>query len=240
MLPAPDLNDALFLDFDGTLVEFAPRPDAVRVPAELIALLENLRSNLADAVAVVSGRPIMDLDHLLAPLQFAAAGEHGAEIRATAQADVEFSSPLPEAAATAIGRLGKQLPGTFTELKTSSASLHYRSAPEHADAVRLGMQEVVEQVDGYALLGGKMVVEFKLEHINKGVAIRELASRPPFAGRRPVFIGDDVTDEAGFVAVNELGGVSIRVVGAGEETQTEARYRIGSVGEVYNWLARLV
>jgi trehalose 6-phosphate phosphatase len=240
MLPAPDINDALFLDFDGTLVELARRPDAVVVSGSLVSMLETLQSAVADALAVISGRPIEDLDRLLAPLRFAAAGEHGAEMRFAGQAQVEHFDRLPEAAASGIALLGQKLPETFTEIKTASASLHYRGAPEYADAVLQGMQELVEQFDGYGLLQGKMVVEFKPEGINKGKAIRELAGRPPFAGRRPVFIGDDVTDEAGFEVVNELGGLSIRVAGEGDSTQTKARYQLRNVEDVYDWLAALI
>jgi trehalose 6-phosphate phosphatase len=237
MLPELLTTDALFLDFDGTLVEIAPSPAGVRVTPELQSLVRGLQLRLDGAVALISGRPIGDLDSLLAPLEFAAAGEHGAEIRYWEGAEVVREHTLPEALGRDILALSEQLAGTELELKRASASLHYRRAPEHQTAVVAGMRELEKQLDGYALMLGKMVAELKPENVDKGLAIRDLYTRAPFAGRRPVFIGDDVTDESGFVAVNALGGLSVRV---GHGTDTAARYAVPDIAAVHTWLASLL
>lgn len=237
MSPVLDADDALFLDFDGTLVDIAPSPGDVVVTEALLGLLELVNQQLAGGLAIVSGRPITDLDGLLQPLVLAAVGEHGAELRSAADSPVTRQSSLPAHLATAAAAVANELPGTELEIKRASVSLHYRQAPEHADAVLDGMRGVQQQTEGYALMQGKMVVELKPQHINKGIAIRELCGLSPFAGRRPVFIGDDVTDEAGFAAVNELGGVSIRV---GDIADSEAQYSLHAVADVHDCLVRMV
>ena len=230
-------TDALFLDFDGTLVDIAARPEQVVVTSALRELLASLQQALAGAVGIISGRPIGDLDRLLQPLRFVAAGEHGAEIRYWQDGQIRRESTLPEDTARAIQELASRLQGTQAELKQASASLHYRQAPQHESAVVDGMRSLEQQLDGYALILGKMVAELKPERVDKGIAIRDLCSREPFAGRRPVFIGDDVTDEAGFATVNSLDGVSIRV---GELTGSNANYSIADATELRDWLTRMV
>ncbi len=205
MLPQLYKSDALFLDFDGTLVEIAPTPAGVVIPQALRDTLAAVQEALDGAVALVSGRPIADLDRLLLPLQFAAAGEHGAEIRYWRDGEVVSETTLPDAARDSIAALAGRL----------------REA----------------QLDGYALMLGKMVAELKPETVDKGLAIRDLCSRSPFAGRRPVFVGDDVTDEAGFAAVNSLGGVSVKV---GDLSASSARYALTDVAAVHEWLATLL
>ncbi len=237
MLPQLYKSDALFLDFDGTLVEIAPTPAGVVIPQALRDTLAAVQEALDGAVALVSGRPIANLDRLLLPLQFAAAGEHGAEIRYWRDGEVVSETTLPDAARDSIAALAGRLRGTELELKTASASLHYRQAPEHETAVVAGMQSLEAQLDGYALMLGKMVAELKPETVDKGLAIRDLCSRSPFAGRRPVFVGDDVTDEAGFAAVNSLGGVSVKV---GDLSASSARYALTDVAAVHEWLATLL
>ena len=236
-LPPLDSDDALFLDFDGSLVEIALNPGDVVVPPSLLALLQNLDARLGGALAIISGRPITDLDVQLAPLQLAAAGEHGAEIRHLKNGAVEPSVDLPVSAAQQLRELSRQLPGTVLELKTASAALHFRAVPQHEHAAVGGIRALAQQHADYELMHGKMVAEFKPAAINKGLALAELVARSPFAGRRPVFIGDDVTDEAGFMAVNELGGLSIRV---GKVAATEARYSLADVAAVHCWLEECV
>jgi trehalose 6-phosphate phosphatase len=235
-LPLLDSDDALFLDFDGSLVEIALTPDDVVVTPSLLALLQNLEARLNGAVAIVSGRPITELDSQLAPLQLAAAGEHGAELRRLNKGPIEQSVDLPVSATQQLRALNEQLPGTALELKTAAAALHFRAAPQHEHAAVAGIRALAQQHAGYELMHGKMVAEFKPAGINKGMALAELAAQAPFAGRRPVFIGDDVTDEAGFMVVNELGGLSIRV---GKTAATKARYYLADVTEVHCWLAEL-
>jgi trehalose 6-phosphate phosphatase len=234
--PELDIDDALFIDFDGTLVDIALNPADVVVPRSLLALLAGLEAGLDGALAIISGRPIKDLDKHLAPLQLAAAGEHGAELRHVSKGKIEQSVLLPAGASDHLQALHKELGGTVLEVKTASAALHYREAPEHESAAIAGVLNLVAQHADYEFMPGKMVAEFKPGNINKGIAIAQLAAQEPFAGRRPVFIGDDVTDEAGFAVINELGGLSIRV---GTEAPTEAQYGMDGVEDVQRWLARL-
>jgi trehalose 6-phosphate phosphatase len=233
MLPDIHVNDALFLDFDGTLVEIAPRPADVIVPSSLIRLLQSRQSQLAGALGIISGRQIEELDNFLAPLSFAAAGEHGAELRYGENMTIVHAVPLPAQACIKVRQLNEQFAGTLLEIKAASAALHFRNVPEHQQAVTDEMSDLAEQLEGYELLQGKMVVELKLQNINKGISITELHRQPAFSGRRPVYIGDDVTDEAGFKAVNELGGISIRV---GRANWSAAQYSLADVSAVHAWI----
>ena len=202
---------ALFLDFDGTMVDIAPQPQAVHVPEPLIAVLRDLQDQLGGAVAVISGRPIEQLDAFLEPLRLPLAGVHGAE-RRNAQGELVLQDTHPlhrvERAANA---LAKRHPNLLVESKRGSLALHYRQAPElEEESIRV-MQEAVDHSPGLTLLRGKMVVEAKPGGASKGRAIEDFLREPPFVGRTPVFIGDDVTDEPGFSTVQRLGGVGIKV-----------------------------
>lgn len=202
---------ALFLDFDGTMVDIAPQPHAVHVPEPLITLLRALHGYLDGAVAVISGRPIDQLDDFLEPLRFPVAGVHGAERRRADGTLVLLNThPLDhvEAAARA---LAARHPGLLVENKRGSLALHYRQAPELEDECLRTMQAAVDESPGLTLLRGKMVAEAKPGGASKGRAIEDFLREPPFAGRTPVFIGDDVTDEAGFSAVQQLGGIGVKV-----------------------------
>lgn len=202
---------ALFLDFDGTLVDIAPEPGAVVVPSTLVPTLAALQRYLGGAVAVVSGRPIREIDGFLAPLQLPVAGVHGAE-RRNAEGELDQLPPHPlqevKAAAQALAAVH---PGLRVEHKSNSIALHYRLAPELEALCIQAMEEAVDRSPGLALLRGKMVVEAKPCGVTKGAAIEAFLREPPFAGRTPVFVGDDVTDEAGFSAVQRLGGLGIKV-----------------------------
>jgi trehalose 6-phosphate phosphatase len=202
---------ALFLDFDGTMVDIAPQPHAVEVPQPLLDVLQELDSLLGGAVAVISGRPIEQIDAFLHPLKLAVAGVHGAE-RRSADGELHLMNTHPldrvEAAAQA---LVDQHPGLLLENKRGSLALHYRQRPELEDLCLQAMQQAVEASPGLTLLRGKMVVEAKPGGASKGRAIEAFLSEPPFAGRRSVFIGDDITDEVGFSTVQHLGGIGIKV-----------------------------
>ena len=202
---------ALFLDFDGTMVDIAPQPHAVHVPQPLLDLLPLLRAALGDAVAVISGRPIAQIDAFLQPLKLPVAGVHGAE-RRTAAGDIVLlpTHPLDHVAAVT-GRLVANHEGLLVENKRGSIALHYRLAPQLEDLCLATMEEAVQASPGLVLLRGKMVVEAKPGGASKGQAIEAFLGEPPFAGRRPVFIGDDVTDEAGFATVQRLGGVGVKI-----------------------------
>jgi trehalose 6-phosphate phosphatase len=202
---------ALFLDFDGSLVDLAPQPEAVVVPAGLVATLESLKNYLGGAIALISGRPIEQIDAFLRPLQLPAAGVHGAERRAADGAVTLMSThPLEEVEAAALG-LAAQHPQLRVENKRGSVALHYRQAPELERLCLETMQAAVERSPGLTLLRGKMVAEAKPGGASKGHAIEAFLQEAPFAGRTPVFVGDDFTDEVGFSTVQRLRGLGVKV-----------------------------
>lgn len=202
---------ALFLDFDGTMVDIAPQPHAVHVPQPLIDALRWLHDELEGAVAIISGRPIAQIDALIAPLQLAVAGVHGAERRGTdGQVTLLSTHPLEHVEAVARS-LAAAHAGLLVENKRGSLALHYRQAPELETLCVEAMQEAVAASPGLNLLRGKMVVEAKPGGASKGRAIEAFLHEPPFAGRSPIFIGDDITDEVGFATVQRLGGLGIKV-----------------------------
>lgn len=202
---------ALFLDFDGTLVDIANHPEAVVVPRGLVDTLTRTQACLGGAVAVVSGRPIAQIDRFLSPLVLGAAGVHGAE-RRRADGSVTCLPPPPLARPLeAAQALERAYPALVVETKRASVALHYRRAPELAPLCVAAMQDAVDHCPGLVLLQGKMVVEAKPVEATKGRAIEAFLTEPPFRGRLPVFIGDDVTDEPGFAAVQRLGGLGVKV-----------------------------
>lgn len=202
---------ALFLDFDGTVVDIAPQPQAVQVPVPLIGVLHDLHGYLQGAVAVISGRPIAQIDAFLDPLRLPVAGVHGAERRGgDGQVHLIDTHPLDQVEAAARA-LAAQHPGLLVEGKRGSLALHYRQRPELEDLCLRTMREAVDASPGLTLLRGKMVAEAKPGGASKGRAIEAFLAEPPFAGRRPVFIGDDITDEVGFSTVQRLDGMGIKV-----------------------------
>jgi len=230
---------AFFLDFDGTLVELAATPDAVVVPDSLKHLLAALADLSGGAVAIVSGRSIESIDAMLAPLVLPVAGLHGAEWR-DAQGEVvrEFvADPRLAQMADTLSEVVAANPGLLLETKAASLALHYRNVPDKEGVARTAIEQLIaEYGDAFALQAGKMVFEIKPAGVNKGRAITALLGKPPFMGRTPCFAGDDVTDEAGFAAVNGLGGLSIKV----GEGATCAVTRVDSVTRLYKWLEQIV
>ncbi len=238
-MPAFASDWAVFLDIDGTLLEFAPHPQGVHVDAGLRALLEDLRTATGGALALISGRSVADIDGLFAPLTFAAAGQHGTERRSADGAVHRTAPPLEHLsrAAADIVRLTAAHAGLVFENKGMSIALHYRLAPALRVLAEREMRAIAAGLgDAFELQTGKFVVEIKPSGKNKGSAIAEFLAEPPFAGRRPVFIGDDLTDEPGFDIVNRLGGHSVRV-GPGI---TRARWHLFDAGAVRRWLADFV
>jgi len=236
-LPTPDDDWALFLDFDGTLVEIAATPDAVRVPAELSALLRTLSAALGGALAVVSGRRIADIDRFLDHGITAVAGLHGLERRDGAGHLHHVAIPEAElqAARERLTRFVGDRPGVLLEDKGASLGLHYRQAPVHGPACRDLIDELAAHSGGLLeAQRGKMIAELKTNGRHKGEAVREFLTEAPFRGRKPVFAGDDVTDEAAFAAVNALDGISIRVGPAGDDTA--ARFSVPDVAAFATWL----
>ncbi len=228
---------AFFFDVDGTLAEIQPRPELVTIPARSLAALERLDAD-GHPVAVVSGRPISQLDALLAPLRLPAAGVHGAE-RRTASGELcqlALDQALFDEIQRELARACAAHPGLSLENKGVAFALHFRLAPELEETARaLAEYFVARHGDLLALQPGKCVFELKPRGASKGEVIRTFMQEAPFAGRIPVFLGDDLTDEAGFQVVNELGGITIKV-GTGA---TEARHRLASVEAVTAWLDEL-
>lgn len=210
---------ALFLDFDGTLVEIAEHPQAVVVPRGLVVTLERMCAMLDGAVAVISGRPIEQIDRFLHPLVLGVAGVHGAERRGADGRLARMEPPPMGRVQAAAQALAQDHPGLVVEIKRGSVALHFRQAPQLEALCLAAMQDAVDHSPGLGLLQGKMVVEAKASAVSKGRAIEAFLEEPPFAGRTPVFIGDDMTDEAGFAAVQRLGGVGVKV-GEGDSVAT--------------------
>lgn len=230
----PTLSDdhALFLDFDGTLVDIAPRPDSIVLDPMLRAALSRLLERLQGALAIVTGRPIADIDHWLAPLLVPCAGVHGAEQRVAGERCATPPLPAVEQVAQRLQRFADAHVGVVVERKGVSVALHYRLAPELEDACREAVQQALLEAPGLRLMQGKSVLEVLPDSVDKGRAIEAFLLQPPFAGRRPMFVGDDITDEAGFQLVQRRGGVGVKV-GAGE---SGASRRIESPGAVRRWL----
>jgi trehalose 6-phosphate phosphatase len=211
----PDIGAdwALFLDLDGTLLDIAPTPTSVSVPDGLVEVLGRLQRQLGGALAIVSGRPLADIDRLLAPLLLPVAGNHGASARlpdGTQQALAAVAA-LPqdwlERARTACA----QWPGTIVEPKPFSLALHFRLAPERKADVRALLESLAAGCDDYEILPAHFAFELRPRQASKGLAIERLMAMAPFHGRVPVFIGDDVTDESGRAAARRLGGMGLDV-----------------------------
>jgi trehalose 6-phosphate phosphatase len=227
---------ALFLDVDGTLLEHADHPQDVRVDARRSALLSDLLRDCGGAIALISGRSVADLDRLFAPLRIPAAGQHGTERRSadgSMHRHMAHSDRVQQAAAS-LARLSAAHSGLVVENKGISLALHYRRAPALAGLAERTMRAVAASLgDGFELQAGKFVFEVKAGGRDKGSAIAEFMAEPPFAGRTPAFLGDDLTDEYGFRLVNESGGHSVKV-GLGDSA---ARWRLAGADAVYDWLA---
>lgn len=236
-LPEPARDWAIFLDVDGTLIHIAEHPDSVQPSDRLGEILGQAAEAVDGALALISGRSIAVIDALTEHAAPAAAGLHGLEIRtATGEyQSAEQNLPALQRARDRLESLTTAHSDLFIEDKKATLALHYRNASEAAVAAAQDtIESIVEASEGeLTRLDGKSVYEIKPAHGDKGDALRELLASPAFSGRRPVYIGDDVTDEAAFRTANELGGVSIRV---GVDGESEARYRLNTVDEVLEWL----
>ena len=238
--PPLDPRSALFLDVDGTLLEIAPRPELVQVPVGLPSLMIRLSARREGALALIGGRPLAQLDRLFQPWQGAAAGLHGLERR---RADGILDCGVDGNSSAALDRLRPKLAavaadgtGLTLEDKGGTLALHYRAAPQREPEIRAAVGALHrEMASVLRLIMGKMVVEFQPRSADKGRAIVAFLAEPPFLGRRPVFVGDDTTDEDGFAEIRRRGGIAVRVGPFGGATI--ANYRLPSVEAVLAWLA---
>ena len=230
MTPALPANAALLLDLDGTLIDIAPTPDSVVVPRDLPNSLKAVREKLGNALAIISGRPIAQIDALLPGIATATAGEHGYTIRHSPDgipscAKVPPVSPDWVAAAKDWVSAHE---GAIFEPKARGFVLHFRLAPQAGDLFRAKLAELLADAPHYRIGGAHMAWEVKPRGIDKGRAVREIMAQPPFAGRVPVFIGDDITDEDGIAEAERMGGFGLRVP-----------KDFANAGEVRSWLAAL-
>lgn len=229
---------ALFLDLDGTLLEIAERPESVCVDDSVKTLIAVLHDAFNGAAALITGRSIAGIDVLFSPLRLPVAGQHGLERRDGNGRIHEHreSLQLLDQARVDLMRWAMQHPGVQIEDKGLSIAVHYRQVPTlggELDAFLRGW--LAGHQNGLQVQLGKMVIELKPGGRDKGMAIGEFLREMPFKGRRPVFVGDDLTDEFGFTFVNGQGGVSVKV-GPGE---TVAQYHLADVTAVRNWLDRV-
>lgn len=236
-MPLPDRIDpdryAIFLDFDGTLVDLAERPDLVHMPPETRETLGLLSSRYGGAIAIITGRDIATIDGFTEPLKLPIAGVHGLSRRDVNGAlHVPDFDPEPLRALEATLRpLIEREDGLLLEKKLGALVLHYRQRPDLEDHCRETMQRAVHSHPSLALRKGKMIVEAVGYPTDKGRAIQTFLGEAPFEGRIPVFAGDDLTDEDGFLLVNQLDGVSIKI-GSGE---TAAAYRVDDRQALMSW-----
>jgi trehalose 6-phosphate phosphatase len=228
---------ALFLDLDGTLAPFAAQPDLVAPSARRTAIVKACADQLDGRLAVISGRTLQDIDRILEGAVTAAAGVHGLELRG-GYSDIRRLAPSPAVrhAKFIFDATADLRPGLLVEDKGLSVALHYRNAPE-AEVEALNAAHGLAAETGLVLQRGDKVVELLTPGPDKGEALRAFMTEPPFLGSKPLFVGDDLTDEAGFVAAAEFGGYGV-LVGA-RSGPTAARYRLGEVDEALDWLAAM-
>lgn len=238
--PPVDLSkSAILLDIDGTLLDIAPTPHEVRVSPELLKLLQRLSARLNGALAFISGRSLGDIDRIFAPLKFPAVGGHGAEIRPLPdnRSYRQRSAPLDDTLKARFSEIARMGPGIIIEDKDYSIAIHYRLAPQLGGAVMKSVAAICEKWDcnDLDILPGKSVIEIKPRGFNKGTGLRELMASAPFAGRRPFFVGDDVTDEAAFAVLHEFSGVGFSVGGI----VPGASFNFDGPKDVRLWLERM-
>lgn len=242
LLPRPPAiadDWALFLDVDGTLLDFALAPDAVRVPDGLVATLAALQRRLDGALGLVSGRPLAQLDALFAPLRLPAAGLHGLECRLECRADRSVAAaetPVPlRALQHNADAVVARYPGALAEDKGSTVALHWRGNPAAGPALVALAEAALPWLPGYRLQPGDQVIELRPGGADKGIAIAAMLANPVFRGRQPVFVGDDLTDEHGFQVVLDHAGLAVLV---GDRQPSAARHRLAAPAAVLAWLAQ--
>lgn len=239
--PAPPMPAAgelaLFLDLDGTLADIRPDPDLVAIPPATLHILQRLEDLLGGALAILSGRPGADLDRLLHPLVLPYAAGHGAQRRDRAGAVTQVpAAPSLPAVQAVLQDAVADWPGVWIETKGHGLAVHFRAAPDLGGRVEAAVRQVAARhADDFDVQPGKMVFELRPHGIDKGAALRAFMQDAPFAGRLPVMVGDDLTDEAAFSAARQAGGYGIKI-GPGASA---APWRLGGPRALAGWLARL-
>jgi trehalose 6-phosphate phosphatase len=230
---------AILLDVDGTLLDIALTPHDVRVPSTLRKTLAKLQERTDGALALVSGRSLSDIDLIFAPLKLSAVGGHGAEIRVSpnSKANGTPSRFLDRKTRSRLIEVAEVDEGIIMEDKGYSVALHYRLAPDKKRAIEDAVAAICGDLPEGAVevLPGKAVIEIKKSGFNKGTALRDLMAHAPFAGRKPIFVGDDVTDEAAFAVLPEFDGMAISV---GRMVQGVAQ-RFEAPSDVRRWLEHI-
>ena len=243
-LPPPPLPDtsarwAIFLDVDGTLLDFADDPLAVLPGSSLLTLLHALHQVLDGALALISGRELTDLDRLFAASHWAAAGLHGLQLRHADGSCRNFAvAPAHQAHLRDVANtLAARFDGVQVEDKHATVALHCRLAPAQLPALHDAAIAVMAQLPGYELQPGNLVLEFKPTGMDKGRAVLELLQRVPFAGRQPVYLGDDLTDEHAFASINARHGLSVRI---GMREPSLAAFTLPGPAAAEAWLTRVL
>ena len=242
-MAADDLDfqrTALFLDVDGTLLDIAATPDRVVVPDGLASTIARLERLFGGALAIVTGRTLADLDRLFFPLRTRAAGVHGAEMRFApneAAVEVRGAAPLSDALWREFVAVTQAFPGTLAENKRYSFTAHFRAAPSAAAPLRAALQALLARhaTDGLDLTDALCAYEIRSRRVDKGEAVRRFMERAPFVGRRPMFVGDDASDEFGFRSVADRRGLAFAVGAA----RPEVDHVFADPATVRRWLDRL-
>ena len=230
--PGLPRNAALFLDFDGTLAPIAPRPQDVRLPSWVVPTLARLQRALDGALVVVSGRPLAQVDAFLKPLRLPAAGVHGVERRlANGRVRVHAGQP-PAAVETAARGLVERHHQLLLEIKPGALALHYRAAPQLAALCRKTLLDALTVQTDWIVTPGHCVFEVRARHVSKALVLQAFVAEAGFAGRVPVYVGDDATDEDGIVEAQACGGWGVKV----GEGATAARHRLSDPAAVGRWL----
>jgi trehalose 6-phosphate phosphatase len=232
--PPPALEWCLFLDVDGTLVELTDTPSQTTADPAIKSLLREIAERLGGAVALISGRKIETIDQMFAPLRMPAAGLHGVERRKAdgAMQGASFVDAQLDRARADLKALVEAHPGTLLEDKDRTIAVHFAMAPQYEEALRRSIADIAKSLgSNYHIQGGKMLFEIKPRGFSKATAVQAFMREPPFTGRRPVFIGDDLTDEEGFAVVAALGGISIAV-----GNRVQGQFHLKDVTAVRGWL----
>ncbi|WP_084417989.1 trehalose-phosphatase [Henriciella litoralis] len=229
--PALTRSHALFLDFDGTLAPIQDDPDTVMLPDDAAAALISIEPLIGEAIALISGRDIRDLSSRV-PLDYWRAGGHGLEICKPGQRPPVQPAGAPRDLCKAVEMITHGVEGVVVEHKGPVIAIHFRQAPEMGETLLARLTDWLRDTPEYKVQAGKMVLEAKPSHANKGRALEQMMSHPPFAGRTPVMVGDDTTDEDAFKVVNRLGGFAIKV-GDGD---TVATYHLDTPRDVAKWI----